>query len=67
MLDAAKNRQRDQLATGRRPLEQLGIGVGYRMRRLRGTRPVVVFDEFPDHPPNVGAAEEDEVVERVFA
>jgi hypothetical protein len=66
VLNAAENRQRDQFAAGRRLLEELGIGVGYGMCRLRRACPVVEFDELPDDPPNVGCVEEDEVVERIF-
>ncbi len=66
VLNAAENRQRDQFAADCRLLEQFGIGIGYGMCRPRRACPVVVFDEFPDHPPDVGAAEEDEVVERIL-
>ena len=69
VLNTAENRQRDQFAAGRRLLEELGIGGGYGMHSeaplppLRRACPVVVFDELPDDPPNVGGVEEDEVVE----
>jgi hypothetical protein len=66
VLNAAENGQCDQFAAGRRFLEQLGIGVGYGRCRLRRACPVVVFDELPDDPPNLGGVEEDEVVERIF-
>ena len=67
VLNSAENRQRDQFAARRRLLEQLGIGVGDGMYRLRRARPVVVFDELPDDPANVGGVEEDEVIERILA
>ncbi len=78
VLNAAENRQRDQFAADRRLLEQFGIGIGYGMYSeallessafsppLRRACPVVVFDELPDDPPNVGGVEEYEVVERIF-
>ena len=67
VLNAAKHGQADQIAARRWLLDQLGIGVGYGMCRLRGARAVVVFGEFPDDPSNVGGIEKDEVIERVFA
>ena len=67
VLNAAKHGQGDQLATGYRLLDQLGIGIGYGMCRLRRARAVVVFDEFSDGSPNVGGIEKDEVIERIFA
>ena len=67
VLHAAENQQRDQFAAGQRPVGQLGVGVGYGMCRLRRACPVVVFDELSRYAPNVAGAQEDEVVERVFA
>ena len=67
VLHATKHRQGNQLATGVWLVDQLRIGIGDGMCSLRGARAVVVFDELSRHAPNVAGAQEDEVVERVFA
>ncbi len=67
VLHATKHRQGNQLATGVWLVDQLRIGIGDGMCSLRGARVVVVFDELSRHAPNVAGAQEDEVVERVFA